>query len=82
MPLVKNRGKHGGRFGLQIYQQSRLEKLETNVSLYIGIEVENNQIGEKGCWYLSKAAWRELEWIDLSLCFFDSAWNKIGDKGC
>ena len=33
---------------------------------YSCVYIDNNEISEKGCRYLSKAAWRELEVMALS----------------
>ena len=42
---------------------------QTNMAGYICGYVDNNEVGEKGCRHLSKAAWGELEVISLSICF-------------
>ena len=47
---------------------------------YICGYVDGNEVGEKGCRHLSKAAWGELEVNNLGLLNSDN--NKIGDRGC
>ena len=50
--------------------------------MYSFIEIEYNQITEKGCRHLSKAIWMELEVINLSILFLNFEGNTIGDRGC
>ena len=38
---------------------------QTNIPVYICGYVDGNEVSEKGCRHLSKAAWGELEVIDL-----------------
>ena len=37
--------------------------------MYYWIYIGENEIGEKGCRYLSKAEWKEMEEINLSICY-------------
>ena len=41
---------------------------QKNMAGYICGYVGGNEVGEKGCRHLSKAAWEELEVISLSNC--------------
>ena len=41
---------------------------QRNKAGYICGYVEGNEVGEKGCRHLSKAAWGELEVISLGHC--------------
>ena len=50
---------------------------ENNCAGYICGYVGGNEVGEKGCRHLSKAAW-ELEEIDLSNCFLTQTETKLG----
>ena len=54
---------------------------QKNIPGYMCGYVEGNEVGEKGCRHLSKAAWGELEVIHLSW-LLNSGGNKIGDRGC
>ena len=40
--------------------------------------VEGNEVGEKGCKHLSKAAWENLEEIDLCNCSITQGETKSG----
>ena len=52
---------------------SGLEELERHVALYCFIYVDNNQITEKGCSYISKAEWKKLEILNLGKYFLTKA---------
>ena len=51
---------------MQVPQPSRMEA-QKNISVYICGYLGGNEVGEKGCRYLSKAAWGQLERIYLGL---------------
>ena len=51
---------------------------QNNISGYICGYVENNEVGEKGCRHLSKAAWGELEVIILRHCSLTQTGTKSG----
>ena len=40
--------------------------------------VDGNEVGEKGCRHLSKAAWRELDVIRLGYCSLTQTETKSG----
>ena len=50
---------------MQVPHQSRLGEAQNNWARYICGYVGGNEVGEKGCRHLSKAAWRKLEGIYL-----------------
>ena len=41
-----------------------------------------NDISEKGCNYISKAQWKMLQHLNLSICFINVGLNKIQHQGC
>ena len=45
---------------------------------YIGEYVGDNEVGEKGCRHLSKAAWGDLEEIVLGHCSLTKTLTKSG----
>ena len=45
---------------------------------YVGGYVDRNEVGEKGCRHLSKAAWRELEEIWICHCSLTQRITKSG----
>ena len=51
---------------------------QENMAVYICGYVEGNEVGEKGCRHLSKAAWGELEEIGLSICSLTQTETKSG----
>ena len=62
---------------MQVPQPSRMEAQE-NMAEYICGYVVENEIGEKGCRHLSKAAWGDLEVISLSYCSLTQTQTKSG----
>ena len=61
---------------MQVPQQSRMEA-QNNMAGYICGYVDFNEVGEKGCRHLSKAAW-ELEEIRLCNCSLTQGKTKSG----
>ena len=51
---------------------------QTNMAEYICGYVDRNEVGEKGCRHLSKAAWGELEEIYLCNCSLTQRKTKSG----
>ena len=51
---------------------------QTNMAEYICGYVGKNEMGEKGCRHLSKAAWGELEVISLCNCSLTQGETKSG----
>ena len=49
--------------------------------LYL-IKLDDNNIGDAGCEYLSKAKWTNLTQLNLSIILIDLESNKISDVGC
>ena len=52
------------------------------MALYSYLKIDSNKITEKGCQYVSKAEWRQLEKMGLGTYFLTSGKNEISDKGC
>ena len=50
---------------MQVPKQNRMGEAQRNMAGYICEYVGKNEVGEKGCGHLLKAAWGELEVIDL-----------------
>ena len=53
---------------------------QINIPVYICGYVGENEVGEKGCRHLSKAAWGELERIDLCNCSLTQTETKSGTR--
>ena len=67
---------------MQVPQHCQMDQFEKTMALYSEMKIESNIIIEKGCQYLSKAEWKQLEKIGLGTCFLNSGKNAINDKGC
>ena len=80
--MPKSRQEQGGELGLQVPKQIQLDEAQINISVYICEVVGYNEVGDKGCLHLSKAAWGELRWIQLGYYCLISDRNKTGDRGC
>ena len=66
-------------------------KAQRNMTGYICGYIGDNEVSEKGCRYLSKAAWGELEKISLGHCSLTQGLTKsgtgatstsVGEAGC
>lgn len=44
--------------------------------------IEKNNIGEKGCYYLAKTNWNKFQYLDLSNQKLNVAENNIKRMGC
>ena len=67
---------------MQEPQHCLMVELEKTMALYSEMKIDSNKITEKGCQYLSKAEWRQLEKIGLGTRFLKLGKNEISDKGC
>ena len=63
---------------MQVPQQSRMGEAQRDMAGYKGGYVGDNEVGERGCRHLSKAAWRELEEIRLCDCSLTQGQTKSG----
>ena len=63
---------------MQVTQPSRMEAAQTNMAAFFCGYVDSNEVGEKGCRHLSKAAWGELEVISLGNCSLTQGGTKSG----
>ncbi len=49
--------KHHRRWGLQAFIKGAMEQIECDQSMFRVYDIGTNNIGEKGCEYISKSKW-------------------------
>ena len=63
---------------MQVPQQSRMGEAQNNLAEYICGYIDNNELGEKGCRNLSKAAWGDLQEIRRGYSSLTKSLTKSG----